>query len=32
MGLLPTLVLGCLAGGTILLGLPVGRLERTTTA
>jgi len=28
MGLLPTLVLGCLAGGTILLGLPVGRLRR----
>jgi ZIP family zinc transporter len=27
MGLLPTLLLGCLAGGTILLGLPVGRLR-----
>jgi ZIP family zinc transporter len=28
MGLLPTLLLGCLAGGTILLGLPVGRLRK----
>jgi ZIP family zinc transporter len=28
VGLIPTLALGLLAGGTILLGLPVGRLRR----
>src|SRR6476620_4591823 len=28
MGLGPTLLLGLIAGGTILLGLPVGRMRR----